>query len=236
MKTCAVMVAIWMKPDVLGAARRIAKYFEKLNEMPLRFIVGTDLRGEFLSAASYAKYYAWRLVEPNVERIVYLDCDMFPVRPLPELPAADFAAAPDIAKNFELTAKHWPVIQRAGTYFNAGFFVATRKTEPIFNRMILRQNHIVGSEMPWHVDQSFFNVEVFSAVEAGDITYESLPKSWNNLILTDPEPVDDPYMLHLTGGDVFRLRIIDHVIAQLGHLERAKRLMGRVQQEQPRGK
>ena len=236
MKTCAVMAAIWTKPDVKAAVERVAKHFEQLNEMPVRLILGADLRGNFLSASEYAKYFAWRLVPPDVERIVYLDYDMFPARKLPALPDVDFAAAPAVDGVFEEVAKCWPVIQRAGVYFDAGFIIATRKTERIFNRMMLRQMHAVGREMPWRGDQTMLNVEVQSAVEEGDITFKLLSKRWNNLVLLDPDLVDDPIMLHLSEGGPHRLRLVDYVLGQLSQFERTGRLLARSNKANPTGR
>ena len=225
MKTCAVVIAVWFKPPVLQLVKRMIKRFERINHMPVHLIHGLNLKGEFLSGPAYAKYHAWQKVSSDIERIVYLDCDMIPLRPLPELPAADFAAAPDLQTRTDCVTEHWPLIRRAGTYFNAGFFVATRKTEKIFERMLLRQCHGIGPAMPWHVDQTMLNVEVQAAVEAGEIEFEKLSKQWNNLALIDPEPVEAPYMLHMSGGDKWKLRFASCAIDHLEQMNEARRLL-----------
>lgn len=222
MKTCAVMAAIWMEPSLVEIVRRIAERFERLNNMEVRVIVDQDLSGKFLSSSYYAKYHAWKQVPSDIERIIYLDTDMLPLRPLPELPDVDFAAAPERKEIYDECSAAWPIIQRTGTYFNAGMLIATRKAEHIFQRMILRQTHSIGGEAPWFGEQSFMNIEVFSAVEAGEITFQQLPRSWNQLILIDTyePPPPEAHMLHFAGGHNAKLRIISHAMEQFTNLER----------------
>jgi lipopolysaccharide biosynthesis glycosyltransferase len=222
MKTCGVVSAVWLPEESLGMVHRVINRFELLNDMEVRFIGDQELHNKFLSSAHYARYHAWNFVPSDVERIIYFDIDMLPLRPLPELPNIDFAAAPERQETYKECGDAWPVIKRAGLYFNTGMIIATRKTEPIFQRMLYKQTHSTGGESPWFADQSFFNVEVFAAVEAGEITFQELPRSWNSLILLDTvnPPPDEPYMIHYAGGHSSKLRLITHAITQLTNLER----------------
>jgi lipopolysaccharide biosynthesis glycosyltransferase len=220
MKTCAVTAAIWTPAEYIEALKRVTARFEQLNDMEVRVMTDKDLHGKFLSSNHYARYHAWNFVPSDIERIVYFDIDIIPLRPLPELPKADLCATRERDEIFKQYSDWWPVVGRAGMCFNSGLVIATRKTENIFQRMLLRQHHGWNREFPW-VDQPILNVEVFSAVEAGEITFKEIPRSWNSLILVDDEPEpDDPYILHLAGGKASKMHLVQHVLDQIAQIER----------------
>jgi len=135
---------------------------------------------------------------------------------------------PERKEVFDACASGWPIIRRAGVYFNSRFFIAKRTTSHLFERMNLRQTHAVSNKSPWFVDQTFLNVELLAASEEGKLTYSSLPPKWANLVLTDPEPVKDPCMLRFVEGPPHRLRAVGHILRQLKDIERAVEIQRRL--------
>ena len=126
-KVHAVMAAIYLSVEQMEHVRSVAARFEQLNNIPVRIITGRDLPGVYLSYPHFARYHVWQIVPKDTEKIIYFDNDMIPLRPLPELPDVDFAAVSDRSKLVEGVSREYPIIKKAGQYFNAGFFVASPK-------------------------------------------------------------------------------------------------------------
>lgn len=233
--TVGIMTAIWVDEPFKRAIRKVASRFERLNRIPVRVIEDADLTGEFLSSPYFARYHAWRFVPRDTERIFHFDADIIPLKPLPPFPDADFAAVQDRALYADKYAECWPIFRKNKHYFNAGVFMATRKTEPLFKRMVLQQTHAVDGGWPWIYDQTMLNIEVQTAVEMGEITYASLPKQWNNLALLDEERVPGPCMLHLAGPThMYKMYLVEHIVDHLNRLESLAEI-NQAQKAQARG-
>lgn len=111
----------------------VAARFEMLNGRRVRLIHKEDLVEDAVTAwAPYAFTWLWDIVPEDTERILFVDSDIVPLRPLPELPDAAFVAAPDAQKTVDNRALTFPFFERTGSYFNRGFWVARRDTQPTF--------------------------------------------------------------------------------------------------------
>lgn len=220
MNVSAIMTAIYASADQRKYTQRVADCFSELNGIPVRVLQNSDFAGEFLSSAHFARYYGWQFVSPETEKLIYLDADILPLRPLPPLPDVDFAAAPDHEGTCDKARNNFPILKRVHDYFNSGFFIAGRKTEPLFQSVLDRQSHAGGMAEPWYKDQTLLNIEIQLAVKNGDLTFEMLPKSWNYLAISDSVVVQDPYMLHLTGVKNSNATKLAHYI--INHFDRLK--------------
>lgn len=213
-----VMIKLWCNPTDSAYVDRIAKYIALLNNRPVHLIDDAQLNtvSSWFEMPEFARYCIWKLVPPEVTHILYIDNDMLPLAPLPlsELPDVDIAAAPDRNETYQYMSERWPIIKRAGTYFNAGMFMASRKTEALFDHMLALQSRVFTGA-PWFADQTMLNVEVRAAVERNELTFAALPKRWNSLVLIDEEAELDPYMLHFAGASSTKLRMIAQCVDRM---------------------
>jgi len=118
---------------------QVVARFRKLNPGIATRSLGPEDITFPLWHGTWAKLFVWDLVPSEVDRVICFDCDMIPMSPLtPFLPEDDvpFAAVPDIAGIREMEAASGaPEIAAVRCYYNAGFFVAHRSTEPMFRKM-----------------------------------------------------------------------------------------------------
>jgi hypothetical protein len=157
MKTLAITMA--HDESWLELARLMAARFERLNGLPCR-ILGPEAFARFESPShsdedrkpTWLKAHLWDEVEPDVERLIWIDADSIPLRPLGPLPDAPFAARLD-AGTVPEKALQMPEWSDLPFYFNSGFFVATRETRPAFERLKTLRHHPVkgpsGGEQSW---------------------------------------------------------------------------------------
>lgn len=214
-KVHALMLAMYDSDEDLNYVRRIADRFEELNNIPVRTLTPADVGDikEKLVYPQFARYYGWNFVPEDVEYMIYMDTDLIPVKPLPELPTEDFSAVSDIAVLNEDVKKQWALFKTAQCYFNSGFFIASRKMKPIFEEVLLRQTTAHKAKWPWFHDQTLLNIEVQMALRVGRISVRMLPKEWNHLAIMDLETVKDAYMLHVAGIHVsVKLRFINYIL------------------------
>ena len=217
--TVAIMVALDLKyPDVMGCIKVIADRFTRLNNIPVRIIVESDVKDVTLVLPEFARYYAWQLVPKDTERIIYFDYDILPVRKLPMLPNSDFAAIREKSKLADYAMETTPVLNEAKLYFNTGFFIAGRKFELICDRVLARQTALVSNASA--KDQTIVNVEVQTAVRMGEIGFEELSNQWC-MAAWDITLQSDPYMAHyisLTNSEI-KPRIVSVMANRLNQLE-----------------
>lgn len=217
--TVAIMVALNLKyPDVMGCIKVVADRFTRLNNIPVRIIVDADIQDLPVVLPDFARYYAWRFVPPETERIIYLDYDILPVGKLPRLPSSDFAAVRERSKLADYAMDTIPVLNEAKIYFNAGFFIAGRKFELICNRVLARQTALVSSASA--NDQTLLNMEIQTAIRMGEIEFEELPNRWC-MAAWDITLQSDPYMAHyisLTNSEI-KPRIVSVMANRLNQLE-----------------
>lgn len=212
-KVQAIMSAFYDNPDEMKYVRRIADRFEELNNIPVKILTEDDVDLDKLTYPHFARYLAWGLVPQDTERIIYMDNDMIPVKPLPPLPEEDFAAATDCDKINEDAKKRWPLMRYAKRYFNSGFFIANRKLEEVFFEVLARQTTANEAKWPWFRDQTLLNLEVQMAVREGKISVKILPREWNYMALLDEEPVEGAYMIHASGiHTAMKLRFINYIL------------------------
>ena len=210
-------------PDMLEHAKRVVKRFEQLNDMPVQLVTASDAVALPLFDPHFARYFAWRLVPASVEKIIYFDTDILPLWPLPELPDVDFAAVPENSKHADFMRAKTPMLKSVDAYFNSGFFIASRKTEAVFDRMVARQTSAKYGPKPQLWDQPLLNVEVQTAVCMNEITYQSLPLKWCSPHW-ELEPDMAPAMVHLPSGDwKYKTRVIGHVCAAIDEADETLR-------------
>lgn len=206
-----------MSDESHAQIRRIAERFTQLNDIPVRIILERDLPGVYLSAPQFARYHAWDLLPQDVDKLIYFDTDILPMRKLPPLPDVDLAAVPDCKMTTDFIYPRFPLLKQFGKYFSSGFMIATRRTLPIFRRVLARQ--MSGEDKyPWLNDQTLMNVESVLAIQNGEITFKLLSKRWACMPVHH-EPTPDPYMMHFTGVPDQKLRIINYLLEYAESIE-----------------
>jgi hypothetical protein len=219
--TCATII-LGRNNEYKEHAYKVVRYFERLNNTKVMVFEDKALEGRLVLEPAFARYHLWDLVPGDVDRLMYMDVDMLPLRPLPEPPDADFCAAPDQAEVSTKLADMSPVIKRAGIYYNAGMFIAKRTTAQLFKRMATLQSPLLARSWPWYFDQTQLNIELQLAVERGELKAVALPKQWNNLAI-DPEFVSNPYMIHFAAWDGNKMRTCRAVVDTFERIEEAAR-------------
>lgn len=218
MKTWGVMAAIYMGPEQRGYVQQVAERFKRLNKMPVRVIHDGDLPGVYLANGHWARYYAWDIVPSDVERIIYMDTDMLPLRALPELPDVDFAAPTDYDTTKNMVLNSVPYLKEKGIYFNSGFFIATRKTRKAFRRVL----DLMPSEIfppPFFADQTPLNIEIQRGLDRNELTFKLLSQKWSCLPLHDAR-IQDPYMVHCTGIKwQKKLQFVNYFLTHINQVE-----------------
>lgn len=210
-----IMVKLWCTPVAEQCVAQIAKRLGRLNGCKVQVVDDTTLGRvtNIIASPLFVRYYIWQLVPDDVDRVIFVNNDIIPMAPLPfnELPDCDFAAVADQPSVYEAVSARIPVIKRAGTYFNTNVFMATRKTAPLFKRILAMQSNLLDME-PWWGDQTLVNMLVRAAVEAGEIKFEQLDRRWNSLSLIDPTAPDSPYLISLAGGLDERYHLISQIL------------------------
>jgi hypothetical protein len=218
-KVVAIITGIGIKqPDIMADVRLVADRFERLNGIPVKLITDEDVKDLPLVAPHFACYYAWQMVDNDVDRLICMDCDIIPFHALPKrLPDADFAAVPENSRWGDSAKSTIPLIKRAGTYFNSGLFIAKRSARPVFERMTARQTALRNGV--WILDQTLLNVEVQTAVALEEITFEKLSKNWC-MPFWDLRPGLEPSMVHyLSLTNLIKMRLVGRLIRTLNALE-----------------
>lgn len=219
-----VTVSLNVSPEIDDLTKKIAHRFAVINNMPVTIIQDADLSGITLSHSHFARYHMWDILPKDVQKVVYFDVDILPMRPLPKLPGADFAAAPESPHHISEACKLWPLFKESGFYFNSGVFVASRSTDLVFKRVLDKQTHAGNGKWPWIIDQTLFNIEMQAAVKNGEITIEQLPREWNSLVVLDQKSeVPEPYMLHFAAmgiGHPSKVKLVSKLVDCINGIER----------------
>lgn len=167
-----------------------------------------------LSNFALAKAWQWDLVPREVDRLLYLDSDTFPVVPFPEFPETDFAAVMDkpSVRNVET-----PFLLRNGVtpedcerYFNSGVMLSSRRARPMFDEV---KAH-ASEELARTRDQSWLNV---LAPRHG--FSDRLPCEWNYFVRPEGMP-DGVIVLHYAGiGNARRIPELKRLFEESRRLE-----------------
>jgi len=177
----------------------IAERFEALNNKKVLVVHAEDLPEEALfGQPTYAKAWLWDVVPKYVQRMLYFDYDIVPLRALPDIPDVPFAAVPDAQWYVDKLRAMYPFFEKTRHAFNGGFFMARRDTRPCFDQLksfALRTGcdnpyaHVRGADEQTpmnHLLQSTFAVHW-------------LPREFHCLVHTDYEESAGAYMLHFPG-------------------------------------
>ena len=174
----------------------VAARFAALNKKEVLVVGRADLPKEaLLGHPTYAKAWLWDVVPEHVQRILFFDYDVVPLRALPEIPDAPFVAVPDAQWYIDRMRLTYPFFAKTQYVFNAGFFVARRDTRSIFEQL---KSFVVtlGCESPYKetYEQTPLNHLIQSSF---DVCW--LPRTFHCLAHTNYVEVPDAYMLHFAG-------------------------------------
>lgn len=131
MKTIAITYG---DGEYLLWVRRMAAHFERLNDIPTLVIPPADCP-EGLPHPAWIKAWIWDFVPHDVDRIIWLDGDVVPMKSIVDLLPGDdiaFAAVEDIAPSVADARKTYPPARGFAHYYNAGVFVVTRELQQGF--------------------------------------------------------------------------------------------------------
>jgi len=173
----------------------VATRFEALNGRAVKVIRRQDLPAELATIQPpYLKAWLWDLVPLETQRIVFIDFDIIPLRALPAIPDVPFAASTDVQWYDDRMRSMYPAFAKAH-YFNAGFFVARRDTQPCFEQLksfALTQGY--DTPYPTTYEQTPFNHLIQSR-----FSIHWLPHTIHCMAHTDYAELPDACFVHLAG-------------------------------------
>lgn len=212
-----VMVGMGVGMEITSVVARAMARFKKLNGVEVHYYSEKDFATPPV-CPNFAKAWIWDLVPESVERILYMDIDTVPVRPIDEIPDVAFAAAHDVAWGAARAAEAWPVLGKQGNFFfSNGIFLAHRSTRESFERIKFHQTS--------QRDQiQLFDCSVFNLILHYDHDVKMLPPEWNAQIVndaygTDVALPDDPIFIHLAGGLTIKWALMRYLIDLLNSKE-----------------
>lgn len=169
--------------------------FELLNGAAVQVIRRQDLpQSVDLVQPQYLKAWLWDLVPAATQRILFLDFDIIPLRPLPEMPDVPFIASPDVHWYDARMRAMYPSLAD-GHYFNAGFFVAHRDTQPCFEQ--LKSFAVAqGYNAPY---ENTFEQTPFNHLIQSQFAVHWLPHTVHCMAHTDYPELPTACLLHLAG-------------------------------------
>jgi lipopolysaccharide biosynthesis glycosyltransferase len=172
----------------------IASRFEMLNGRRVHIIRNKDLPADARDINPLClQPWLWDVVPKDTKRILNVDSDMVPLRSLPDLPDAEFVAALDTPQNCHNMSEIYPAIGADGRFFNAGFFVASRSMQPVFEQMKLFVSNKRAADAK-HGDflQTIFNLLVRSAT-----SIEWMSHDLNSVMLmSTPKTIETAIAIH----------------------------------------
>lgn len=160
---------------------------------------------------AFYKAWIWDMVPDDVERIMFIDYDMVPVRSLGELPECMFGACIGYS-GLLATAAYLPYF-RTRTYFNTGLFLAHRKMRPVFEQLkafasIDPSQTLLG-----------INEQVPLNILAHAVTVPTvLPAEWNyQIAMPIGNKVESPSMVHFSNMGSSRWVLMQQLLDVLEH-------------------
>ncbi len=159
-------------------ACRFADLFQDANRVPVRVIADADISGlPVRPSEHWIKAYLWDFVPPSTKRICYMDSDILPRSPLGKLPNAPFSAVAEPGgAEWEKKHGHGATVSGIKNYFNAGVFVCTRESIPVFEA--LKLHDFLKTDQSIMYEQTWMNH--FVQIILGG--WNPLPSSWNWLL------------------------------------------------------
>lgn len=181
----------------IPVAEEMARNFVRLNGIPCGIITPKNFDFSLINSPIWIKAFLWDFVPAGVEKIIWKDSDTVDIKPLGTLPNEPFCAVADPAVPAGILDKKILELYNldAAEYFNAGFFIADRRTIPMFEEMktlALTKPEKIG----WSVDQTRLNIAVKKHFGSAYI----LPYKYNCIFSLQPIKADT-VMLHYAGQD-----------------------------------
>jgi len=192
---------------------RAADRFGRLNGVRPRVIMSKpDGAPDGVHPAFY-KAWLWDMVPARVDRIMYIDFDVIPVRPLGEIPDCTFGACIGTT-SMRIMSAHLPYIRRAQKYFNTGVFLAHRDTKPYFDQLKAFASTRETSMMR-HMEQCTLNLLLQPAVKI-----LTLPDEWNyQITIPNVTTVAEPKLIHASAYGNRRWSLLSFLLDRLDSAE-----------------
>jgi len=171
----------------------VAQRFEMLNGQRVHIVHKEDLPEDARAVhPEYLLAWLWDVVPKDTQRILHVDTDIVPLRPLPDIPDAPFVAASDCRGYVDRCATRYPVIATSDNFFNEGFFVARRDTQYIFEQL---KAFSIYRSVPDTTSGGFLQMPINFLVQSSvDITW--LPHACNTIAI-DAHPDMSPGIIAL---------------------------------------
>ncbi len=186
------------RPAILPVVQRMAKHFTVLNGIPCHVITADSFDFKKLQHLFFIKWFLWDFVGKEVDTVIWKDSDTVDLLPLGRLPDQPFCAVKDWKETLidhEAELSRWGILDN---YFNTGFFIAKRETQPMFEELkALALARTLSPYEGFHTypDQNILNIKIRELY--GKI--ELLPSRYNHFVAREAA-TSDTIMLHYAGG------------------------------------
>lgn len=192
----------------------VCRRFQELNDIECRMLTADNFNFSKLRSPHWVKLFLWNEADPDVERIIWLDVDVVLLRPIGALPDAPFAAVHDEYSSFRHCKSMSEKVQALSKFFNTGFFVATRATEPVFEaaqKDMWEEPGLAGA----HGERACLNLKVAQMLGG----WEELRPIYNWLP-SNGYPGGDCIMVHYAGGSAEKHHVSATILRLLQHEKR----------------
>lgn len=187
-----IMMPITNSGIIRSIVGRCADRFAKLNGVRPRMYMSAPPGAPTGIHPAFYKAWIWDMVPPDVNKVMFIDYDIVPVRPLGELPDCLFGAC--VGPGHGPATGYFPFFKPPRTYLNTGLFLADRQTQPIFNRLKAFSTAYAKHTLMGINEQVPLNMLI-----QAELTPLVLPDDWNyQITMTWGEQVDKPKMIHLS--------------------------------------
>ena len=161
---------------LLESAQAAVKRFSELNDVEGLVLNIHKLPNE-LSHPAWAKSCLWEQVPASVERVIWIDADIVPIRPIMDIiPDFEIPFCAVLDAPLAVQQAEWgdEPVRDLSSYFNSGMFVAHRSTEPMFKEW---QSQAAKPDASPFWDQTPLNLLLPKYLKPGEIF--ALPQECN---------------------------------------------------------
>jgi len=187
--------------------------FERLNGIRPQVITDEDVKGIDYGVPHFIKAWLWDLVPKNVDRVLFLDADVLPVKPIDSIMDVPFAAVMDIGKKWRMHGIR--ILVRSDIYVNTGVFIATRETQEVFDKLKL---FAASTADAW---SNIYEQTILNILLQEKIGITVLPDAWNwQMYYNQRKGIEHAKFLHFFGAGFPVASNFQplHAIAQLNRL------------------
>jgi hypothetical protein len=210
-----VIVTAGTGPEHEANAKRLVNHINKISKDVDGSVPAMDLSDQIpwrqCSYPPLCKLFVWQLLNHKFDRIVWIDTDCYVSRPIlhDELWTDPFTAVRDpwicggqLAREKKALTGERAIFHHIPSYFNSGFYCATRESIPVFDLAIEQEPRKFRKRANWVREQDLFNWAVWSVLggmSPDNAGWNDAGEKWNCIASKRIDTSISPVVVHLAG-------------------------------------